>query len=146
MTHPDDLNPGEFVLTDQVETLLRQIHPAFYDNGRISSSAFTPTAKDDGRLSVRRESMLSARDSYRDHFECLGLNSIGVAGFSVGEASEASLRVVDDSALTGSPEAHAYADFRSMSRSQAKDAAKKLRNAASSRGLLYVPPANTDAS
>ena len=42
----------EHRLTDEAETLLRQVHPAFVVEGRVASAAFRPSSQDEGELSV----------------------------------------------------------------------------------------------
>jgi hypothetical protein len=55
----------------------------------------------------------------------------------VGEVVEVGARAVDDSALPERPEAHAYVDYRHLSRKQTEAAAKRLRAAAAVRGRAY---------
>lgn len=39
--------------------MLRQIHPNFIQNGRVTSQAFRPTPKDESRLSVDNGDMIT---------------------------------------------------------------------------------------
>lgn len=129
------LEDGEMVLEDKVEVLWRQVHPNFLQDGVISSLAFRPFPRDAGMLSVRRESYGADR-AYRDHVH-VGNVSAGTWGISVGEVLETGARAVDDSALPERPEAHAYVDYRYLSRKQTEAAAKRLRAVAMVRGRAY---------
>jgi hypothetical protein len=142
LTNPDIPHPrlaiGESECVDEGEVLRRQVHPSWMDRGSPSSQAFKPTAKDDGQLSVRRESM-SPEDAYRAHVES-GLQSVGTWGVSVAEIRGTAGRAVDDSALPDVPEQHAYIDMRAFSPKQSERAAKALKRAALTRDCLYSPP------
>jgi hypothetical protein len=129
------LEDGETVLEDKAESLWRQVHPKFFQDGEVSSLAFRPFPRDNGMLSVRREAFGADR-SYHDHVR-LGLDSAGTWTVSVGEVLEVGARAVDDSALPDRPEAHAYVDYRHLSRRQTEAAAKRLRAAATQHGRVY---------
>jgi hypothetical protein len=63
-------------VTDET-VLFRQIHPIFVQNDRVTSQAFRPTQKDEGKLSVYDGDMISSEDSWKHHTG-LGLESAGV--------------------------------------------------------------------
>lgn len=62
------------------ELLFRQVHPSFVRDGRPSRQAFGPTRKDNGELSVSRESLTTPEAAYRHHAEKLGHKSAGNVG------------------------------------------------------------------
>lgn len=137
-----ELGGNESVLTEGVEILRRQVHPNFLDRGQPSSQAFRPTMKDAGCLSTRREAM-SAKDAYETHF-AEGFASAGTWGVSVSAANEADCRAVDDSQVAGTPDRHAYIDFRHLSGRQIERSAKALKRNAIERGCLHEgAPAST---
>ena len=116
--------------------LLRQVHPRFIQNGRVTSQAFRPTPKDDDRLSVYDGDQICAEDSWAHYTTDLGLASAGVLGVTVAECGAAGLPVHAD---PGPFPEHAVIDFATKSNSQTDVAAKALRASAQSRDWLYVP-------
>ena len=61
--------------------LLRQVHPSWIQNGRVTSQAFTPTPKDNGHLSSYDGDMISAEAAWRHYTNKLGYESSG--GFRI---------------------------------------------------------------
>ena len=126
----------------QLETssdlLWRQIHPTFIQDGRVTSMAFRPTPKDQGRLSFVQEARgISAEEAYDYHTETLGFASSGVWAVTVGEViEEAEYPVFDDSHLADLP-GHAYADATAASRSEQKRRGTLLAELAVSRGCQF---------
>jgi hypothetical protein len=136
MTHPFvPLRDDEQQLEDQQEILWRQIHPGFLHDGEVSSQAFRPTPKDDGKVSMRRQAFGAGR-AYVDH-QRLGFRTAGTWGVSVGEVMHTQARAVDDASAPGRPEAHAYIDYRHLNRRQTEATAKLLKVAAIARGRAY---------
>ena len=131
---PDD------VLTDLAEILLRQIHPSWVQDGRVTGQAFRPSAKDAGLLSVSRSSVTSPAEAWRGYTQELELKSDGVWGVSVGECSEEDLPA--RAAPEPGPEppkddAHAVIDFSGViSKSQCEARGTRLARKASLRGRL----------
>lgn len=78
---------GEVPLDDSDELLYRQVHPSWVQDGVPTSQAFGPTKKDEGKLSVDRGSLTTAKDSFRHHTGTLGLKSEGTWAIAVGEAT-----------------------------------------------------------
>lgn len=117
------------------EDLFRQVHPAFIHSGRVSSTAFRPTPKDQGKLSVSRASRTNPKNAYRLHVQVRGLRSTGVWAITVSECREVDLNVFPDE-LEDDP-AHAVIDFGDLSHGQAEKKAKKLAARARARGCLY---------
>ena len=72
-------------LSDDEELLFRQVHPSFVRDGRPSSQAFRPTAKDEGKLSVARGSLTTPAGAFEVHTTGLGLPSAGTWAVTVGE-------------------------------------------------------------
>ncbi len=139
--HPPD--PEGRPLTDGDEPLFRQVHPSFIRDGRPSSQAFRPTAKDHSRLSVARGALTTACDAYELHTAALGLQSAGTWAITVGECQAQTLEVVADP-LTCPPEkvadpAHALIDFSTHSKSQQEAKGARLARHAADRGRLHPP-------
>jgi hypothetical protein len=117
--------------------LMRQINPNFFIDEYLSSQAFTPFPKDEGRLSVYDGDIMNAQQSFLHFTETLRFKSVGVWGITNTE--------VEKTGLTGNPDplqdfsAHAFVDFRSVSTKEWRKLAKKLRTFAVNRGRLYPP-------
>lgn len=130
------------MLTDGGEELLRQVHPIMCPDGEPARTAFTPTKKDDGKLSTLR-GRVSADEAYRRHVEGLQLQSAGTWVVTVGEANDAGCVALDDGDDLGVPD-HASVDFSEAgSRRNVERAARKLRDAAVTRGCRFVPASPT---
>jgi hypothetical protein len=127
-------------LTDDAEVLYRQVHPSFYENGEPSSQTFTPTDKDDGKLSLDRSSLVTAMESFQ-RFTGAGFSSCAVYGLSVGEFAAEQIRCASDpleeTATQKANHAHAIADYSVFSVSSRKIKAKRLKRAAVARGRLH---------
>ncbi|MDP8999470.1 MAG: hypothetical protein M3O46_05100 [Myxococcota bacterium] len=124
-------------LSDDEELLFRQVHPSFVRDGRPSSQAFRPTAKDEGKLSVARGSLTTAAGAFELHTAGLGLPSAGTWAVTVGECREQALSVLPDP-LTSPPEtvadpAHALVDFAPHSKSQGGAKGARLARKAGTR-------------
>lgn len=128
-------------LEDLDELLLRQVPAAFLVDGRLSSQAFTPSRKDEGKLSVSRGSLTTPRAAFEHHTMALGHKSIGTWAVSVGEVVDAGLEAVSDpveSPPAPAPDpSHAYVDFTGLSGGQTKARASKLAERARQRGRLW---------
>ena len=114
--------------------LLRQIHPRWIRDGRITSQAFRPTRKDEGLLSVYDGDMIAPKPAYDHYTGQLGLESVGVVAVTVAECKQQELPVEPDPIPF--PE-HVVIDFRSLSRSQAESKAKYLVRLATNRDWQY---------
>lgn len=128
-------------LADDDEVLFRQMHPSFVRDGRPSSQAFRPTAKDEGRLSVARGSLTTAAAAFQHYTQRLCLASAGTWGVTVGECREQGLPAIADP-LAAPPEtvadpAHAVIDFTAHSRSQTEAKGTRLARKAFERGRLH---------
>jgi hypothetical protein len=114
--------------------LLRQIHPSFVQDGRVSSQAFRPTPKDEQNLSVYDGDQIQPQPAYEHYTTILGFQSIGVMGVSVAECGELELPVRPDPETF--PE-HAVIDFSAFSKKATEKRAKLLRAKAAARDWLY---------
>jgi hypothetical protein len=131
-------------LSDDEELLFRQVHPSFVRDGRPSSQAFRPTAKDEGKLSVARGSLTTPAAAFALYLDGLGHPSAGTWAVAVGECREQSLNVFPDP-LTSPPEkvadpAHAIVDFAPHTKSQAEAKGARLARKAIERGKMHPPP------
>lgn len=116
--------------------LLRQIHPAFVDNGQVSSQAFRPTPKDEQQLSVYDGDMILPPASWDHYTSVLRCQSAGVMAVTVAECEELKLPARPDP--TPFPE-HAVIDFVGLSKGQTESKGKKLRDRAVAKGWLFGP-------
>jgi hypothetical protein len=132
----------ENLIDDLQETLLRQVHPNFVVDARLTSQAFQPNRSDDGLLSVDRRQLIDPKSAYEAYL-ARGLDSRGVWGLLVGEFSDVGLRSFNDP-IDDAP-SHAVVDYSGLSGKPLKRAATKLAAIARSRGKLY-PAENLGAS
>jgi hypothetical protein len=100
----------------------------------VTSQLFSPTPKDQKKLSVYDGDQISAENAWKHYDGALGFNSVGVMAVSVGECETHSLPAVADPAPF--PE-HVVIDFSAFAGNQIKSKAKKLQMAAISRGWLF---------
>ena len=123
------------------ELVFRQVHPSFLRNGRPTSQAFRPTKKDNGFLSVARESLTTAAAAYQLHVGPKDLKSAGSWAVSVGECEVAGVPLVADP-LTEPVEdaAHTLIDFSALSVKQQEAQGAVLGRAATVRGRLFPVP------
>lgn len=126
-------------LDDKEENLHRQVNPSWVHEGRVSSQAFRPTPKDNGRLSVDRASICSAQESF-ERFVANKWSSTGVWAVTVGETIDAGLKAYPDRDPPGqSNPAHAYVHFSDLPKNQVKKKAQVLAGHAHQRGCVYAP-------
>ncbi|MFF0409804.1 hypothetical protein ACFYUY_05130 [Kitasatospora sp. NPDC004745] len=136
-----ELRDNEVQVPASKELLWRQIHPAFLDGGQVSSQAFAPSDKDDGELSVNRQSIVSATEAFQHFTEVQRFQSAAVYAVSVEEVAAKGLRTVDDS--TSDPEnapspGHAYIDFKAVAANKRrKKIGGLLRDQAVARGQQH---------
>lgn len=121
------------------ETLLyRQVHPSFLDGERPTSQVFTPTSKDQKRLSVYDGDKVSAAEAWEHYTKVLGHKSVGILAVQVRECSNLGLRTEEDP-LPNFP-AHAVVIFpEAWSIGKVKTVAKSLTSLALERGWQYGP-------
>ena len=119
--------------------LLRQVNPAWIQDGRITSQVFRPTPKDLKRLSVYDGDQISAEDAWSHYVKKLRLSSGGVVAVTVAECEEQDLPVAPDPVPF--PE-HVVIKFDDHTNSQIKTKAKLLTQAAETRGWQYQAEEN----
>ncbi len=115
--------------------LLRQVHPSFIQNGRVSSQVFRPTPKDDKKLSVYDGHAIAASDAYEHYTTSLKQSSVGVMAVTCQECKELELETKDDP-LENFPE-HAVIDFSPYGTNPTEKKAKILRSRAEKRDWLF---------
>lgn len=114
--------------------LLRQIHPSFVHDGRVTSQAFRPTPKDECHLSVDNGDRVGAEAAWRRFTGDAACQSAGVQAVSQAECEAQSLTVIED----GKPHSeHCSIDFTAIERKDIERKAKLLREQAAKRGWLY---------
>ncbi len=114
--------------------LLRQVHPAWVQSGRVTSQVFKPTPKDQQCLSVYNGDQITAADSWRHFTADLGCQSVGVLAVSVAECRQQNLEARPDPRPF--PE-HAVIDFGQHRGTQIEARAKQLRDFAVARRWQY---------
>ena len=116
--------------------LIRQIHPSFVQDGRVTSQAFRPTPKDDNKLSTYDGDQIDPESAWKHYTGTLGFQSDGALGVTVAECDDLELTVVSDPAPFRE---HVLIDFSEHERKQIEKRAKKLRAHAVNRYWLYQP-------
>ena len=114
--------------------LIRQVHPTFVQDGRVTSQAFRPTPKDFGKLSTYDGDQINAESAWQHYTEVLCFESVGAYGLSVRECESVELKIVVD------PEPfreHVLLDFTQFSRKRIENTSKKLKLFAVMRDWLY---------
>ncbi len=115
--------------------LFRQVHPAFFPDGAVSSQAFFPFPKDNGKLSVYDGDQILAEASYQHYTVNLRLKSIGVWAVNGEEVVSTGLSY-QPNPIDGNP-AHVVIDFGDRAEKECRKLAKRLRKFAVDRGSLY---------
>ena len=114
--------------------LLRQIHPSFVQNGRVTSQAFRPTPKDENQLSVDNGDLISPEASWMRFSAQRDCTSAGVMAVSAEECAKCAVLIVED----GDPyPEHCHLDFAPFSRKQVEKIGKKFSDHAHKRGWVY---------
>lgn len=116
--------------------------PSFIQEGRVSSQAFRPTPKDHKKLSVNRNSLITAKQAFLLYTEKRNLTSAGVWGISVKEVVEVAGLKMEKDPITGLIEdpSHCLIDFSEVdSESKIKSVSSKLADKARVRGCLFNP-------
>jgi len=115
--------------------LLRQIHPNFVIDGRVTSQAFRPTPKDVLRLSVDNGDKITPQEAWQRFSYMDGGASVGVQAVTQEECEKHNLPVLDDGIPY--PE-HCSVDFSAFDRKTVEKKAKILRDKAKERGWLFI--------
>ena len=114
--------------------LLRQIHPSFIQDGRVTSQAFRPTPKDEFLLSVDDGDRVTAEASWQRFITNPACKSFGVQALSQAECTAQELTVIEDG--TPHPE-HCSVDFTAFDKKAIEKKSKLLRAQAETRGWLF---------
>lgn len=117
--------------------LLRQVHPDFIPDGQLTSQAFMPFPKDEGKPSVYDGDQIGAAESHRHYTEVLGNASDSVWGVTCAEVTAAGLS--SESAPLENFPSHALINFTAHPEKSFRKLAKKLKVSAIARGCLYSP-------
>jgi hypothetical protein len=117
--------------------LLRQVHPKFAPDGELTSQAFFPFPKDEGKLSVYDGDQIEPRESHQHYTGTLCNESVGVWGVTISEVTAVGLTAVSDPLENFS--AHTLIDFAQRDEKACRKLAKKLKAAALERGCLFTP-------
>ncbi len=115
-------------------SMLRQIHPSFIQDGRVTSQAFRPTPKDEWLLSVDNGDRVSAEASWQRFTANPDCKSIGVQAVSLAECDAQELCVIEDG--VPHPE-HCSIDFTAFDKKTIEKKAKLLRAQAEKRSWLF---------
>jgi hypothetical protein len=114
--------------------LLRQVHPTFVQDGRITSQVFRPTLKDESKISVYNGDMITPEESYNKFCQQANCTSFGVVAVTKNECDGHELPVIED----GKPiPEHCLITFEDFSKKQIETKAKFLKRFAEIRGWLY---------
>ncbi|MBL8866508.1 MAG: hypothetical protein KF873_00885 [Gemmataceae bacterium] len=114
--------------------LLRQIHPAFVQNGFPTSQAFRPTPKDESHLSIYDGDRIDATAAWSHYTTVLQLSSVGTMAITVEECTAEGLPARSDPEPF--PE-HAIIDFSGLTDKECQRKGKKLQVKAVARGWLH---------
>lgn len=135
-----ELGDDEHELTADGEHLWRQAAPAhLVQDGTVSYLVFRPTSRDDRKLSVFRETVVTAKEAYDNHVDA-GRASLGTLGVRVGQVRDTDLRAIDDSTTSDDlPAGHAFIDFRPLTKRQTNTAAERLLRQATANGWAFKP-------
>lgn len=113
--------------------LLRQIHPSFIQDGRVTSQAFRPTPKDEFLLSVDDGDRVSAVASWQRFIANPACKSMGVQALSHAECTAEELPVIED----GNPHPeHCSVDLKAFDKKTIEKKSKLLHAQAEARGWL----------
>lgn len=111
--------------------LLRQIVKNWIRNERVTSQAFNYK-----EISFYHGDMISPKDAWDYHTQCLNLRSIGVVKVKVSECTQEGVTTIHDG--IGFPE-HVSGDCSGLTNKQRRDAARKLAKKANARGWQHNP-------
>ena len=115
--------------------LFRQIHPVFLQAGRVISTAFKPTPKDERHLSVYNGEVFNAESAYKHYTQNTKCESIGVLHTTRNICADTQLNVIDDNDPF---DGHTSIVFgNQLSNSQIEKIAKKLTKLAWESGWDY---------
>ena len=123
--------------------LLRQVHPTFHSNGRVSSQAFRLKRDDKGLLSVYNGDLATGEETWHHYTEALGLASARACAVSVAECVGLTLPPHSD---PGPHPAHAVLDCTAHGSSAMQKKAQALASFANGRPWAFKDPARWPGS
>lgn len=124
-------------MAEDKQTLHRQVHPSWVQDGRITSQAFSPTPKDAGLLSVYDGQLIAPEPSFVHYTTGLKLAAHGTVSVTADEVSGVGLPWRADPEFF--PE-HAVIDFTGLpTAGKVKAKAQALAEKARQRGWTYTP-------
>jgi hypothetical protein len=123
------------------QTLLhRQIHPDFFKNGHLQSSAFKPFSKDAGLLSTDDGDRITAAAAYIRYTTVRHLSSVGSMAITPDECSGQALPIrPDGDGNSDLDDEHVSIDFNGLNRKQVEAKSKNLRDVAIARDWTHRP-------
>lgn len=131
---------------EDTDLVFRQVHPNHWDGKNPNSVAFSPTPKDEGKLSVDDASLVTAEGAWTQFTEKLGFQSVGTWAVSFAEIGAAGGLALVRNPITDpvdeskSNPAHCLIDFSGLtSKGQKKKRAQELAIKASARGCQFKP-------
>ncbi|QUN70146.1 MULTISPECIES: hypothetical protein [Pseudomonas] len=116
--------------------LLRQVNPNWIQDGRITSQAFSPTPKDEMKLSCYDGDLIDPPQAHEHFVNTLGLRSVGVLAVTADECQALELPALPDPAPF---KEHAIINFEGNGKSDIRRKSKELRSLAEARDWLYKP-------
>jgi len=122
-------------MDDQTQ-LLRQVHPSFVQDGKITSQVFRPTPKDDKKLSSYDGDMITPEASFAHFTARADCRSAGVVSITTADCQKLGLPALSDP--DEFPE-HVLVDFSEFEKKEIEKKAKILRANAETRDWLYKP-------
>jgi len=116
--------------------LLRQIHPSWVQDGRVTSQAFCPTEAHQGLLSTYDQELIDCQTAFAHFTKELQKKSTGIRAIAVADCAVLNLPVRSDPDTHPS---HAVVDFTEYDRKPRERKAKELRNRSEVHGWLFGP-------
>lgn len=113
--------------------LLRQVHPNWTREGRITSQVFSPTPKDKKRLSVYDGDKMTPEEAYDHYTQQSGFSSLGIMGVTAAECQKEALPVVPEPAVF--PE-HVVIDFSTYTNAEIKKEGETFDAGGKAPGLV----------
>ena len=114
--------------------LLRQIHPTWHQQGRVTSQAFRPTPKDEDKLSAYDGDLIEAKPAWEHYTTVQKKESIGVLAVTVAECSALKLTAASSPKVF---KEHCHIDFSGLKPKEIERKGKLLRDHAVKRDWLY---------
>ena len=114
--------------------LLRQVHPGFIQDGRITSQVFRPTPKDENLLSMYDGDMITPEEAWQHFTNSPDNKSAGVMAVTKKECDTHVLQIIEDRIPF---KEHVSLNFDGKTKSSIERIAKMLKYCAEARGWMY---------